>query len=256
MMLETTAGFTAWLAASLMLSLRLSPVLLFAPPFTLTPVPPLFRALLAVGLAGLMTAFNPALREGLSIEPGALFGGALRELFLGAVFVMAFQIAFGALFFAGRTVEIQAGLGLAATVDPTTKAQLPLVGTIFALVAGAIFFATGGHLELLRAVSASLEIVPLGQATAPADLGPLTAFIAVCFTAALGVAGGLILTLFLTDAAIAMLSRTAPQINVLLLGFQVKTLLLLFALPATLGVSAALTARLMAYVLQSLVGLI
>ena len=114
----------------------------------------------------------------------------------------------------------------------------------------------GGHLDLLRLIAASLEIVPLGQAGLPSDLGPLTAFLGATFAIAFGVAGGLILVLFLTDIAIALLSRTAPQLNVLVLGFQVKTVLLMVGLPLTLGVSAALLARMSSTILQALPALI
>jgi flagellar biosynthetic protein FliR len=76
------------------------------------------------------------------------------------------------------------------------------------------------------------------------------------FAIAFGVAGGVILMLFLADVAISLLSRTAPQMNVLVLGFQVKTLLLMIALPLTLGVSAALLARMSSTILQALPALV
>jgi len=89
---------------------------------------------------------------------------AARELFLGSVFVMALQVMFGGLYVAGRTIDIQAGYGLAMLVDPTSRVQTPLVGTLFALIAGMVFFGMNGHLELLRLMSASLQAIPLGAA--------------------------------------------------------------------------------------------
>ncbi|HYC68883.1 flagellar biosynthetic protein FliR [Brevundimonas sp.] len=250
-MIAPTDSLTGWLIASLLISLRISPVLAFAPPFTLMRVPALFRVLLSLGLSGLMAAGLPGLTPP-PAEAGALAAAAARELLLGATIVLAFQAAFGALYVAGRTVDIQAGFGLAALVDPTSRAQTPLVGSIYAYAAGVVFFAMGGHLDLLRIVAASLEAVPLGRATLPSDLGPLAAYLGTVFTLAFGVVGGLILVLFLTDIAIALLSRTAPQLNVLVLGFQVKTALLMIAMPLTLGVSGALLARMSSTVLQAL----
>lgn len=253
----TTAhdGFTGWLVATWLISLRIAPVLTFAPPFTLVRVPALIRILLGLGLSGLMAASLPGVITP-PVGTGPLVAAAARELLLGSIFVLAFQIAFGALYVAGRTVDVQAGFGLAALVDPTSQSQTPLVGSIYAYAAGAVFFGMGGHLDLLRLIAASLEIVPLGQAALPSDLGPLTAFLGATFAIAFGVAGGLILVLFLTDIAIALLSRTAPQLNVLVLGFQVKTVLLMVGLPLTLGVSAALLARMSSTILQALPALI
>ena len=103
------------------------PVLAFAPPFTLMRVPALFRILLALGLSGLMAASLPGLMPP-PAQAGPLIAAAARELLLGATIVLAFQAAFGALYLAGRTVDIQAGFGLAALVDPTSRTQTPMVG--------------------------------------------------------------------------------------------------------------------------------
>jgi flagellar biosynthetic protein FliR len=254
-MTAVTEAFTAWLISTLLLSLRLSPVLTFAPPFTLVRMPPLIRVLLGLGLSGVMAASLP-IGAAPPAEAGPLVAAAMRELFMGSTFVLAFQLAFGAIYVAGRTIDVQAGFGLAAVVDPSSKAQIPLVGSIYAYAAGAVFFGLNGHLDLMRIIAASLEAVPLGQATLPQDLAPLIAFLGAVFAIAFGVAGGVILMLFLADVAISLLSRTAPQMNVLVLGFQVKTLLLMVALPLTLGVSAALLARMSSTILQALPALV
>lgn len=250
--MAATDTFTHGLIATLLLSLRLSPVLTFAPPFTLVRAPAIFRVLLGLGLSGLMVAALPAPAAIPPALPGPLIAAAARELLLGSIFVLAFQAAFGAVYVAGRIVDVQAGFGLAALVDPTSRVQTPLIGSIYAYAAGVIFFSMGGHLDLMRIIAASLEVVPLGQGALPADLAPLAAYLGAVFAIAFGVAGGLILTLFLTDIAIALLSRTAPQLNVLVLGFQVKTLLVMIVLPLTLGVSAALLARMASTILQAL----
>lgn len=254
-MISAVEPFVSWLIATLLLSMRISPVLAFAPPFTLVRTPAVVRVLLALGLSGVMIGALPDMPPP-PTEAGPLLAAAVRELLLGSIFVLAFQTAFGAIYVAGRTVDIQAGFGLASLVDPTSRVQTPLVGSIYAYAAGAIFFGMNGHLDLMRIIAASLEAVPLGQATLPQDLAPVAAFLGAVFTVAFGVAGGVILALFLADVAIALLSRTAPQMNVLVLGFQVKTLLLMVALPLTLGVSGALLARLASITLQSLPGLI
>lgn len=240
-----------WVVASLLLSLRVAPVLTFAPPFTLVRTPALFRLLLGLALSGLMVGAGsevsvPAIQIGPLVEAGA------RELMVGAVIVFAFQAAFAAIYVAGRTVDIQAGFGLASVVDPGSGVQTPLVGSIYAYAAGAVFFGMNGHHDLMRMLAASLDIIPLGGGGAPTDVGDLAAFLATVFTIAFGVAGGVILALFVADLAIALVSRTAPQLNVLVLGFQVKTVLVMVALPITLGTSAALLARLGSTTLSAL----
>ena len=113
-----------------------------------------------------------------------------------------------------------------------------------------------GHLDLLRLFSASLDAIPLGAGQTPQSLPPLTTFISVIFLTAFGVAGAAILVLFLIDLAIALMSRTLPQMNVLVLGFQIKTIALLLVLPAAFGFAGALLARMTTLTLEAIPGLI
>lgn len=245
-----------WTLGSLLLGLRIAPVLGFAPPFTLTRLPAVFRLLMGLGLAALITAWRPSPFLAGEVEAGWLVAAAARELLVGLTFVMGLQLMFGALYLAGRTVDVQAGFGLATLIDPSSKAQVPMVGSLLAYAAGAIFFAMGGHLDLMRLLAATVDAVPLGTAAPPPTLAHLTAFIGTVMAISLGVAGGAILALFLADLAIALMSRTVPQMNVLMLGLQVKTILLLLILPLTAGVWGALLTRLARATLEGLPGLL
>jgi flagellar biosynthetic protein FliR len=241
----------------LVLGLRVSPVFALAPPFSLVRMPVVFRVFFGLAVSACLVASNPAVATLDNLSIGSLIVAAARELLLGTVFVMAFQLMFGMLYMAGRAVDIQAGFGLAMLIDPNSQQQTPLVGTLFAYSAAAVFFALGGHQDLLRMMEASLHTIPLGTGQLPADgLGRVTAFLGVLSLTSFGVAGGAILSLFLADAAIALLTRTVPQMNVLVLGFQVKTLLLIAVLPVTFGASSAVLARMSTITLEATRGLL
>jgi flagellar biosynthetic protein FliR len=241
-----------WISGVLLLSLRIAPLFSFAPPFTLVRVPALFKLLFGIALAAALLSTRPALYQSLPLDVGSMVLAGARELMVGLVFVLAFQIVFGAIYFVGRTIDVQAGFGLSLLIDPGSGARAPMVGTIFAFLAGMLFFAMNGHHDLLRIVSASIDAIPLGQGGLPASPRPMLGFIALMFLTAVGVGGGIILSLFLVDLTIAMLSRTVPQMNVLVLGFQVKAMVLLAALPLTLSLSAVLLARMMRITLETL----
>lgn len=244
-------------SACLLLGLRVAPVFAMAPPFTLVKLPVVIRVAFGLAIALCLVAGQPALTRIDDLAPGTLIAAGARELMLGLVFVMAFHLMFGALYFAGRTLDIQAGYGLSLLIDPTTHAQTPLMGTVLAYTAGAVFFSVGGHYDLLRLMAASLEAIPLGTGKIPADALPRVAsFLGVLSVTSFGIAGGAMLCLFLADSAIALLSRTIPQMNVLVLGFQVKTLLLLLIMPLTLGASGALLARMTVLTLEAVPGLL
>jgi flagellar biosynthetic protein FliR len=244
--------FSQRLALILLLSLRITPVFAFAPPFSLIRVPITLRVLLGLGLAACLVGMVPgAGAPGAAMSAGDFAVMAVRELFIGLIFVASFQLAFAALQMAGRVLDLQTGFGFSNLVDPTSQTQAPLTGTIFTLAAGIVFFALNGHLELLRLFAASLEVAPLGQeglVVHPARLGALATTL---FVVGLGVAGASMIALFLADIGVALVSRTAPQMNALMFGIQIKSLILLLTLPICIGGSLALFARLSAMALQS-----
>lgn len=241
-----------WWRDSLLLTLRISPVFAFAPPFTLSRVPAYVRFMLSLGLAGVLAGSGQAAGGTWNPTDVAFIPAAFGEIYVGLVLVAALQLAFAALYVAGRIIDVQAGFGLALLIDPTSQGQTPLVGTILAYGAGLVFFGLDGHLELLGILAASLEIAPVGRVSTMESLAPLGAFTGAVFAVAFGVAGGTILALFLTDLMIAAMSRTLPQMNVLVLGFQVKVVVLLVALPVSLGAAGYLLARLVRTTLDAI----
>lgn len=245
-----------WILAVLLIGLRVAPAFALAPPFTLAGLPVLLRVAMGLALSACIVADRPEAAAVAHFSPGHLVEAAARELFLGLVFVMVLHLAFGALYFAGRTLDIQAGFGLAELVDPVSQNNVPLIGTLFVYAFAAVFFALNGHGEVLRIAAASLDAVPIGQGAAPASLARLSAFTGAVFALGMGLAGGGILCLFVADLVIGVLTRTAPQLNAMVLGFQVKTILVLMALPVTFAFAGAAMARLARVTLEALPGLL
>lgn len=237
--------------AVLLITLRIAPTLSFAPPFTLMRIPTTVRLVLGIGLAGWLVASYPQQTWQTDFRALGLLVTAGSELLLGIGLALALQLAFAALLTAGRTIDIQAGYGLATLIDPATRAQVPLVGTFFAYAAALIFFSAGGPADLLAIWAASVTQVPLGGGAFGGKIGVLAGYMSATFVMAFGAAGLIMLVLFVMDLAIAFMSRTLPQMNVMILGFQVKTLATLAVLPIALALSATLFLRMLRFALQT-----
>jgi len=231
--------------AVLLLTLRLMPTLAFTPPFTLLRVPAVVRVMLGIALASWLVGADPAATWQGDFRAQGLPWTAASELMLGIGLALSLQFAFAALLTVGRALDIQAGFGLAVLIDPTTRSQMPLIGTIFAHAAAAIFFATDGPADLLAIWAASVRAVPLGHGAIGGDLGAMLGYLSSAFVIACGLGGAIMLALFLADLAIAFMSRTLPQMNVMLLGFQVKSLIVLALLPAAVALAGGLFVRLL-----------
>jgi flagellar biosynthetic protein FliR len=242
---------TSKAVASLLISLRIAPTFAFSPPFTLIRIPAIVRVMLSIGLAAWLVAGHPAETWQRDFWGPGLFITALAELMMGVALALALQLAFAALLTAGRTIDIQAGYGLAVLVDPATRTQTPLTGMLFAYAAALLFFSTSGPSDLLAIWSASVAQVPLGASLVHGDVATVASYLSAVFVMAFGAGGLILLTLFLIDLSIAFMSRTLPQMNVFILGFQVKTLAVLVMLPVSLSIASSLFLRIVRFALES-----
>lgn len=250
-MIEEAAGS---LLLALLGGLRIGPIFAFAPPFTLMRIPATIRVLFAVALAAsfMASSGNPPQLTG---QVGEFLAMAAGELMLGLGMALALQLGFAAIAVAGRTLDIQAGFGFAFLVDPTTKAQTPLIGALFTYATAAIFFATSGPTDLVAVFAASFSQIPVGSFAMLNGIGPMLAFFATVSILGLGTVGLALLVLFLVDLVIAMMSRTLPQMNVLLLGFQVKSIVTMVLLPVTLGLAGGAIMRILRLSLEAMLAL-
>ncbi len=183
---------------------------------------------------------------------------AIHELMIGLAMALPLHLLFGGIYIAGRAVDIQAGFGLALLIDPTTRAQIPLIGTLLAYLTGAVFFINNGHGEVLRILAASINFAPpdsllridsTGLAIVAAQFGMMSSL-------ALGLVGGLLLAMLACDVVVALLSRTVPQMNALMLGIQVKAIVMLAILPLVIGFAAGRIMRMIAITLETMPDLV
>lgn len=248
----TGTPLATWAASCLLLGLRVAPVFALAPPFSLIRIPRLFLMLFGLGVSICLVSANPQGARVVDMSLHGLVLAAVREGALGAMLVLVFQLVFGALYLAGRTLDMQAGFGFATLVDPASQAPVPLIGTLYAYVGAAAFFFLDGHLAFLRFLAASLDRFPLGTWSLPDTIDHVAAFASTVFVVGMGVAAASVIALFIVDLVITLLSRTVPQMNVLVLGFQVRTLVLFSVLPLSFGLAGNIFLRLMTFALESL----
>jgi len=232
---------TGWLLATLLLSLRVAAATMLAPVLGPTQVPGTVRVLIAVAFAAALVA---AL-SGAQIDTGSLdsmpavAAAAAVELFIGASLSFGFLAAYAATQVAGRALDIQIGFGAGAVLNPATQNLSPLLGTLFGMVAIAVFLAMDGHHVLLRALAHSAQSAPPGTFPASPDWEALLRQSGVMFVFGLALAAPVMLGLLLADLALAVLARSMPMLNVFVLSFTVKVVLGITGLAASIRLADA-----------------
>jgi len=224
---------------------RASAWLVLVPPFGTRAIPTVVKVGLAAALA---LPAAPRLAENppsLDIPP--LIGAVLLQVAMGLALGFITMMAFAAVQAAGSLIDMFAGFTVAQAFDPLSGNQTALFGRFYQLLASTLLFATNGHILLFRGFMHSYEVAGL---RAP-SLGNLSEIgvegLGAFMVAAVEIAAPLLAALFLTEVALGLLSRAAPQMNVFILGFPLKILLTLglvgLVLPSLPGVMDSVVTR-------------
>lgn len=225
-------------AAAVLVGARVGGLLLVAPMFASRAVPMRLRSALLVLLTLLL---HPAAfaAGGMAVELSV--AGVLRETLIGFAIGFGAAVFVGAAELAGEFLSIQIGLSGAAVLDPTSGHSLPVLGQLVQLFTLVLLLALDAHLLMLDALAESFGYLPLGRPVElQAGLATLVGHGAVLFSLGLRFAAPVIAAVLIANAALAVLTRAAPQLNVLGIAFPVQIGVGLLALGASIPLMAAL----------------
>ena len=203
---------------------RIGGVLVAAPFFSHRSVPVrvkvFFAVLLAYSLVGLTAGSLPA---GATAPVGLVVAVAVEAL-TGLALGFAAQFIFWAVQFAGEVAGFQVGLSLAQAYDPMTGASSNPLGNLLTLSFLLVFLLLDGHHQILRALVASFEVVPLAGAHLEASGPLLLDGMGALFIAAIRLAAPFMVTVFLIDVALGVFARLVPQADLFSIGLPLKLL--------------------------------
>lgn len=209
------------LVGFLLALVRTSAWLVVCPPFNTQAFPVRVKVGLAAALAVMLAptlGSQPRLLE----DTWAFAAALAYQAFTGLALGFAVYAVFAVVQAAGELLDLQAGFAAAAIYDPFTNAATTPIGRLHQLVVIAILFAINGHLVLVRGFITSFQAAPLAGPRLD-DLGRLlTEDVARFLLAALQIAAPILAALFLADLVLGLLSRAAPQLNILVFGFALK----------------------------------
>jgi flagellar biosynthetic protein FliR len=126
---------------------------------------------------------------------------------------------------AGEVIGNAMGLSFATMVDPMHGQQNPVLSQFLSIVATLLFVSVNGHLALTAIVVESYRALPPGDAWMSADsMNGLVLFGGVLFSAGLSIALPVTFAIIIVQLVMAMLARSAPQLNLFAVGFPAALL--------------------------------
>jgi len=151
---------------------------------------------------------------------------AITEVITGLMLGYITKFCFFAAQMAGQLMDFQIGFSMMSMFDPISNDEVTLLGTLLYRISLVMFFVVDGHHMLIRAIIDSFNSVEIGKfiLSQQTSIMMLKIFIEF-FTLGLKIAIPIILIVIITDLCIGLVSRTVPQLNVMILGMPIKILI-------------------------------
>lgn len=214
---------------------RVGGLVTFAPFWGHGAIAPRVRALVALALALCVT---PVVMPRLPTPPADLVGLTLvllGEVIVGCALGFVGRLAMSALTIAAEMITFQLGLSLASTIDPATHARTTALGTFAQMMGLMVLLAVDGHHWFLLATVRSFDLhAPSLPHATPLLAQLLLRLSADALSIGVALAAPVIIVLLLTELALAVAGRAAPQLQIFLLSFPAKIAVGLWVIGATL----------------------
>lgn len=221
---------------------RVGGVIVAGPVFGSRQVP----AQAKIGLAVMLSLiFTPLLMDRATLVPREFLPFAIlaaRELLVGLAVGLAVAVIVAGLQMGSRLIGVQMGFGLGGVLDPVSGNDSGVLDTFYMVLATIIFLVANGHHAMIMALARTFELAPFATLEAPA-VNPLQvmALVQAVMIVALRVVMPIMAALLIADVGLGLISRAAPQIQILIVGAPIKIGLGLFIL----AISTPMTTTLM-----------
>lgn len=214
---------------------RIGATLMIAPIYSARTIPRSARVALLVVLT--VTLFPVAVSGGAtpSVTPATMFS----EMLVGFAIGMGAAVFVGAAEVAGDVLALQSGLSSASTLDPMSMVNMPVLGDFMKLFVVTLILSMDGHLLMLDAIASSVHLIPVGaEIHTQEGLAALVGMGSDLFSIGVRIAAPVCAAVLMSNLAMGILARTAPQLQVFMLAYPLQIAVGMFTLAMALPLIA------------------
>lgn len=236
----SSAYLQAWIIGLIWPLTRVLGVIATVPIFSHNAIP--MRIKLGLGLM-LTLMITPTLTNIPQIEIFSFQGlfTLVQQLIIGLAIGFSMRLVFSAVDLAGQLIGMSMGLGFATFYDHQSQGQSAAINQFLMLLTMLIFLSLDGHLMIVSAIAESFVTMPIDSGSiGSAGINPMKIALwgESIFSVGLLLALPAVTALLITNMALGILTRAAPQLNLFAIGFPltltVGFLVLALALPGML----------------------
>jgi flagellar biosynthetic protein FliR len=166
----------------------------------------------------------PSVHVPTGLEPMSLEGMMIlaQQMLIGIAMGFSMRVIFSAVELAGEVASMTMGLGFATFFNPQSQGRSNAVSQMLSLLTLMVYLAANVHLALLSTLVESFTTMPVA-------VGPMQGNIADqvvhwagrVFSAGLQLSLPIVAALLVTNMALGILTRAAPQLNLFGIGFPI-----------------------------------
>lgn len=227
-------GWPGYLTAALLVMVRLSSLMVFAPVLSSPAIAPRIKAGFVFAMTILLAPAVVALPgERAVLDTRAVLG----ELGVGLIFGLSLSLLNESLEFAGALLGVEFSFSLVNLMDPNSMIETAVLGQMLSLLGVLVILGSGLDRSLLAALMRSFSTVPVGQAVIQAKTGAAVVIMAGgVFLAGLQLAAPVMAAALAAEVTIALVARLSPQLPAMVVSIPLKTLVSYLVLIASLAV--------------------
>lgn len=232
------------MAVFVLMLVRVGTMLMFMPGFSGRNVPTPIKVVAAVVLTLILVPVTPHGDPALD-QTGRFVVGIGQEFLVGLLLGFAVALVFGAVEIAAGLISLQMGLSLGQAFNPAFNTEGTALDSFYMVMASLVFFSVNAHHLLIIALQRSFTSIPVGTASISGSADQtIMALTSGMFANALRIGLPVAGTVLIADAALGILSRMVPQMNVFFVGLPAKIFigfaLVLLTLPFLISVMSTM----------------
>ncbi|WP_313264983.1 flagellar biosynthetic protein FliR [Enterococcus sp.] len=207
--------------ATVLIFCRILAFVVLCPIFSQQNFPSLAKIVIGMALTVLCLPTAPAIPE-LSLFMLTVF--VIKEVLFGMAMGYLSQLVFTGVEIAGQLIDFQVGFSMAQAYDPTLQIASSQYGKTYYWLTIAVFFGLDLHHRLITALLLSFRIVSLGSVVIQGTtVEGIVKLFSQMMVMAVNLAAPMIIALLLVDLVLGVISRSIPQINILMMSLSMKT---------------------------------
>ncbi len=206
----------------LLIFVRITGYIFTAPFFSQNNVPIRVKTGLSIFMAAILIYTVPYTTP----EYNTVVGFAaliVKEALAGAIMGLFANIAYFILAFSGQIIDMEIGFSMVNEIDPTSNIQTTITANFYGYLVLLVMFITNMHHFFIRAIVDSFQLIEIGKVNLNPNLYQLMiSFVIDYFIIGFRIVLPVFAAILIVNTLLAILAKIAPQMNMFVIGMQIK----------------------------------